>query len=397
MRLNFYHDSVIIYSKVKNSFYSSSLSKSVWDRYLNVFKNIKVHTRIKESSSSSIKLAISSGENISIEPIKSYSSLKSFLNITKVYNEIKKTIDGESYFVLRLPSMIGYIAGIILIKNKKKYYVEVVGCGKDALFYKGGIISKVISYPSYYLQKYITKNAAVAIYITENYLQSKYPTKGVMYSGVSNVTLNFDNEESKLIENKINQFILKEKSSLFKIGLIASLDVKYKGHKVAFKAIKLLKEKGYNIQLELIGHGNLNSWKDILQKYNIENNVIHHGMLPSGEAVYNWLRTIDIYIQPSLTEGHGRALVEAVYNGCVAFGTNIGGIPDTLELSYTFKKNDYKKLTELIGKSIENNDYATNNIRSNFSNVQKYEQSLIENLRTASLKQYTDIVYNKEV
>lgn len=74
------------------------------------------------------------------------------------------------------------------------------------------------------------------------------------------------------------------------------------------------------------------------KKYNIEDNVIHHGMLPSGEGIYNWLQTIDIYIQPSLTEGHSRALVEAVYNGCIAFGTNTGGIPDTLDLSYTFKR-----------------------------------------------------------
>lgn len=52
-----------------------------------------------------------------------------------------------------------------------------MGCGKDALFYKGGLLSKIISLPSYYLQKYITNNASVAIYITENYLQSKYPSK----------------------------------------------------------------------------------------------------------------------------------------------------------------------------------------------------------------------------
>lgn len=397
MKLNFYHDSVIIYSKAKDIFYSSSLSKSVWDRYLNVFSLVKVHTRTKKNVSENINLAISSGENVSIEPIRTYTSLKSLLSFTKVYNEIKQTIDNESYFVLRLPSMIGYIAGVILIKNKKKYYVEVVGCGKDALFYKGGLLSKIISLPSYYLQKHITNNASVAIYITENYLQSKYPSKGEIYSGVSNVTLNFDNYDEKLINNRIYRFTSKNKNSIIKIGLIASLDVKYKGHKVAFKTIKLLKEKGYNIQLELVGHGTLESWQDILKKYNIEDNVIHHGMLPSGEGIYNWLQTIDIYIQPSLTEGHGRALVEAVYNGCIAFGTNTGGIPDTLDLSYTFKKNDYMKLSELIEKAINNEDYSANNIRTNFSNVKKYEQSHIESLRTTSLKKYADIVNKDEV
>lgn len=95
------------------------MSKAVWDRYLNVFSLVKVHTRTKQNVSENINLAISSGENVSIEPIRTYTSLKSLLSFTKVYNEIKHTIDNESYFVLRLPSMIGYIAGVILIKTKK--------------------------------------------------------------------------------------------------------------------------------------------------------------------------------------------------------------------------------------------------------------------------------------
>lgn len=47
--------------------------------------------------------------------------------------------------------------------------------------------------------------------------------------------------------------------------------------------------------------------------------VTTHGVLPADQAVLDWLDEIDLYIQPSLTEGLPRAVIEAMDTGCIVY------------------------------------------------------------------------------
>ena len=65
-----------------------------------------------------------------------------------------------------------------------------------------------------------------------------------------------------------------------------------------------------------------------------------NGPLPDGvtfepsvgdrRAVFNWLDDLDLYLQPSYTEGMPRALLEAMSRGLPCCASAVGGIPDLL-------------------------------------------------------------------
>ena len=55
-----------------------------------------------------------------------------------------------------------------------------------------------------------------------------------------------------------------------------------------------------------------------------------------------WFETLDIYIQPSLTEGHCRAIVEAIGNGVPTLASDVGGNSDSVDREFLFKAKDYK-------------------------------------------------------
>ena len=389
LNLNFYHDTKIKYCQENLKYYNSGFNYNVWKRYLKTFDTLSVHTRLESiSKSTDISESESSGPNVTFEPIKTYKGLKSIFNIKKIILEIEESINDQEYFIIRIPSIIGLIAGLLLIRKKKKYMVEVVGCARNAYLYRGDIVSKLIALPMYYLQKKVVRNASVASYITENYLSEIYKNNKIIYTGVSNVHYDSDKD----VYNGIRKMELalndNNDRGYYTVGLIGSLDVNYKGHLTAFKAVKFIKESGYNIHLKLVGPGNLKRWKRKINKLGIEDNIELVGKLPAGEAIDKYLKELDFYIQPSKTEGHGRALVEAVNNSCVCFGSNVGGIPETLNKDYLFKPGDYKGLSRMIIEHMNSQEKKIENIEKNYSKLVKYNPILIEKKREAALECY---------
>lgn len=391
MKLKFFHDVNIIYSKKDNNYFSGGFHYSIWERYLKVFELLDVHTRLKYEENISEGFKLSSGRNVNILPISSYKNFRSLINISSINKDIEAFISDNDGYLLRLPSVIGFITGMKLIHKNKKYFVEVVGSGFDSFYYKGGFMGKLISFPAYYLQKKIIKNASVVTYITESYLQNKFPTKGIQFNGIANIHFDFS-LRNEISPDQIKEIVEKKPSHHYKIGLIGSLNVDYKGHLIALKALKELLDRNVNVTLYFVGQGNIKKFDKFISKYHLEGNVVHLGMLSAGQEIQEFLNEIDIYIQPSKTEGHGRALVEAVYSGAVSFGSNVGGIPDTLLKEYLFDPNNYKSLANLIETAIYDKNYATKNIISNFNNIKKYQTDLIESNREKALRKYRKIL-----
>lgn len=98
-----------------------------------------------------------------------------------------------------------------------------------------------------------------------------------------------------------------------------------------------LKKKGIDYEWVLIGAGNPTEMErylfDIRDKQ-LEELVFHKGACSHKETL-TILKTCDVYVQTSLTEGFCNALLEAQALGipCVAF--NVGGIPENVEDNIT--------------------------------------------------------------
>lgn len=129
-------------------------------------------------------------------------------------------------------------------------------------------------------------------------------------------------------------------------------------------------------------HGN--SLKKLIKKYRLEKEVKIIGALPHDE-VFKWLENIDIYIQPSYTEGLCRAIVEAMSKACPVICTDAGGNFELIEEKNTYKQRDILGLINILENI--NNEELKKNAVYNYNKSRKYTANLLNKKR--------DIFYSK--
>lgn len=155
--------------------------------------------------------------------------------------------------------------------------------------------------------------------------------------------------------------------------------MKYKGHRYVFEAIHELKKLGKNFEYRLIGNGDQARLRALVKKLGIEQEVIFLGSLPHKE-VFEELKAIDVYIQPSLQEGLPRAVVEAMSLACPVIGSNVGGIPELISQDMLFKKKDSNQLANIIENLTK--EKLIIEAMNNFGKAKEFEDKKLKKIRS---------------
>ncbi len=374
MKLLFVHDHK--FRKVNNRLYSTGgLSNEVLSRYSKYATHVTVIARILSEENSDSQWSKIIDEKISILGGK-----------YTYYPGLKKEINACDKIVVRMPSILGLHALKLNRKIKKPCLIEMVGCAWDALWNSNSIIGKIIAPYMFFQNKYEIKNASYVLYVTDEFLQNRYPTNGKSI-GCSDVELR-DFDDNVLFHRcqSINQ--CNEKKVL---GTIAATNVKYKGQQDVIKALGKLKHQGkLNYEYQLVGSGNQNFLKGIAKKNGVEEQIKFISGLPH-EKIFQWLDTIDIYIQPSRVEGLPRALIEAMSRGLPVIGTNVGGIPEVIEKPYLIT-NSRGKVNEIVD-ILENlsKENMIEQAKRNYKYIQKFERKKLQCIRDMFYKEFFDI------
>ena len=77
--------------------------------------------------------------------------------------------------------------------------------------------------------------------------------------------------------------------------------------------------------------------------------------VPSTREVAPWLRSIDIFVLPSLSEALSNSLMEAMACGCAVIGSRVGGNPELIregETGLLFRAGDAEDLARALGQLI---------------------------------------------
>lgn len=186
-------------------------------------------------------------------------------------------------------------------------------------------------------ERCLTSNVKRIWYCTSEIL------KVLKYKRISNSTgyLAFTFDQS------IYQPKIKNAEEIIRLGYMGRL-TEEKGLDTLIDSARMLKSKGYKVELHLAGSGPL------LEKLT-DDFIIKHGLLAHREA-HHFYHKFDIFVLPSKTrlfwkEQFGRVLVESTASGTPVIGSSSGAIPEVIEkigFGEVFKESDAQDLADKI-------------------------------------------------
>lgn len=371
MNILFVHDHP--FRKVDGKLYSTGgLNNAVLGRYTKYCDNLVVIARIMNEESVNDRWSLITDPKVTIKGNTSFR-----------YRELEDEVKSCDKMIVRLPSFLGIQALDINANYNKPYFIEMVGCAWDALWnhgFKGKIIAPFMMLKN----KQLIKRADYVLYVTKEFLQYRYPSYGKTL-GCSDVEIIEIDDciEAKRIEK------IKKKESILKIGTVAAIDVPYKGQEYVIRALGELKKRGcLRYEYYLVGNGKSKRLEEIARDCNVTEAVHFLGGMPH-EKVFEWLDSIDLYIQPSKQEGLPRALVEAMSRGLPVIGSITGGIPELVSENYLFHKGDYKTIARIL-ESISEDDLVRMS-KESFMRASFYRKDKLDKERDSFYKDFFEI------
>jgi glycosyltransferase involved in cell wall biosynthesis len=138
------------------------------------------------------------------------------------------------------------------------------------------------------------------------------------------------------------------------IGVVCVLRPE-KGLSTLVKAFAEIRDLGPCLKLAIVGSGQMRDpleaearalgiWEDCI-------------FAPATKDVADWLRAIDIFVLPSLTEALSNSLMEAMACGCCVVASNVGGNPELVrngENGLLFEPRDAAGLSKVLRTLVEN-------------------------------------------
>ena len=329
--------------KYQNHYYSLNLTNEVYHKlYFPACELLEVCLRETDIDNTE-GLSLADGNDIVYRNIKKEKHpVDLYLFKRKMIEKhIEKLVLEVDFIIARL-SLMGCIAVKFAKKHHKPYICESVGSTWNS-FWNHSFYGKLLAPYMELMVRKTVKNSQYTIYVTQEYLQKKYPTYGKSI-GISDVELK--KQDNRILSNRIRKINALDLLSL-KIVTIGAVNLKIKGQKYVIKALYYLKKIGIKMDYFLVGNGDTTYLQKLAKHYNVLDQVKLVGNLSHSE-IFDFLDTMDIYIQPSLHEGLPRALVEAMSRGLTCIGTDIAGIPELLDKSVLFEKRNVKKLVKIL-------------------------------------------------
>ncbi len=375
MKALFSHDTPFYFDK--GIYYSSGINKSVLSRYLKIFDSIIVCGR-QYTDISNHNGNIASTENIEFKNIPYRNSI--FIWFDKNSRDhIYNLVNNVDFVIARLDSIIGFLAIKYARKLRIPYAVELCTDPWDC-YINYGLKGKLLAPWITYKTRNEVQRATNVIYVTNNYLQKKYPCKNNTIA-ISNVECE---PQHDIASKKIESYQTRKDTKKLVLGTAGAL-LPFKGQKYVIEAMKILKEKGVDqIYYKLAGNGSdLEKLKELAAKYGLNNKIVFCGTLNSLQ-MKDFYDSLDIYIQPSLQEGLPRTVIEAMSRGLCCIGSRTAGIPELLPENRIFEKKDVKGIVRMI-ESISEDDMIRDS-KHNFMESCLYDKNILDRRRTGFFK-----------
>jgi len=266
-----------------------------------------------------------------------------------------------------VPALNAEVSTILAHKAGKKYFALLVACPWDGLWNQDWK-RKIVAPYRFLMNRYVLKHADYALYVTNEFLQKRYPTIGRSV-GISDVVL--EDNQIGVLEARLKHINNKDKTSQVKIATTAMVNVRYKGQRFVIRAIRQLKNMGYsNYHYYIIGGGDGRRLQVLAKRLGVENQIHFVGKI-THEEVFRLLDEIDIYVHPSLQEGLPRSVVEAMSRALPCIGARTAAIPELLDNRFVVKRKSVDEIVDRI-LLLQDKNLSTAQAKRNYDEAKKY-------------------------
>lgn len=393
MRVVWAHDHTFMVDGATGSIYSTSgkLPYQVWRRYLKHFDEVVAVARCRPVDPDGPRGTLSSGERVAFRFVPSLGRL-SRAAVRQAQEVIDDSLRTASALIARLPSQVGALAIARAEQLGVPYLVELAGCPWDAFRSHGSIRALLYAPVARLRTASIVRRAPIVLYVTTQFLQHRYPTRGfpVACSNVDIGKIDTDALEQRLRRIDTTPHVLT-------VGTIGSPKLRYKGIPTALRAMSLLRREFPFLRYQVVGEHDVEEWNRLARRYDMRGYADAVQWLPSGDGVYSWLDSIDIYVQPSLTEGLPRSLIEAMSRACPAVGSAVGGIPELLGSEHLHSPGDARSLAAALRPLIADKDSARSAARRNFEVAAQFDGGRLELARDKALSRLVEACRRNQV
>ena len=353
---------------------STTFPYEYWRPYLGVFDQVRVVGRCKRVENVPASFRQVTGPAVEFAQIPYYQGPRQFLGkAMSVTHAARTAFKVGDAVIMRIPSMLANCLEPRLRQIKYPFGVTVVGDAYEVFAPQAvqAPLRPLLRWWFTRLQKRQCATASGASYVTQTYLQQRYPNQTYQI-GVSDVEL-----EHILPENK---FCIKESTERIRLIMVGSLEQLYKAPDVLICATaQCILKYDLDLELILVGGGKYQpKLTKLTDELGIAERVNFRGLLSSKHAVSAQLDKADVFVLPSRTEGLPRAMLEAMARGLPCIGSTAGGIPELLSEENLVPPGNAESLAEKIREVVSSSERRRAMSIANLRKAREYTKNILD-------------------
>lgn len=245
----------------------------------------------------------------------------------KSFFMINRLVSKNDFIYLFYPGPICMVIAMLCIFYRKPYGIYVRG--------EQGIFSMI--------SKYILRRAKIVNTISPSF--TNHIKSLNIYTYTIRPMISFSESDIRHEKRSFGN----DKIKLLYVGRI----VFDKGVFELVKAVRNLKENGYNIHLNIVGDGtDKNKLQDLVSSYSLNDDVSFIGMISDKEKLIEIYDTSDIFVLPTYHEGFPRVIYEALIMHMPILTTFVGSIEYLMKDNYNCIRLEVKSI-ESISLAVE--------------------------------------------
>ncbi len=370
----------------------STAAYGFWQRYLDVFDQVRVVGRVREVSQVDPTWKRADGPGVSFAAVPFFLGPAQYLRRRpQVRRAARDAIRLEDAAILRVPGTLATCLEGVVWRQGKPIAVEVIADPYE-VFAAGNVRTPFRPFFRWWFRRGVRRQCArarAAAYVTARTLQRRYPAGADAYvTSYSSIDLT-----SEAFVPKPRP--VKTASKRFNLLLIGSLEQLYKAPDVLIKAVTAAVQRGLDLRLTIVGDGKHRPELEALAlACGMEQRVRFTGNLPAGDPVRAELDRADLFVLPSRTEGLPRALLEAMARGLPCLGSEVGGIVELLSLPELVKPADVQALAAKMKEVLTDPDRLARLSAYNLEKAREFHSDILRPRRRAFYEAVRDATLN---